>query len=239
MKNTIHVDGEYLNKSDISAEELKKSLEKILGKLNYPTTLFYYDATSPSSKISNYLKKLDIPNLKINTDGHISTSSEGKKIQKGVDISIALNIIEDESNSVSLISGDGDFAPLIKKYSEKYNKDMVVLSFEESTSEKLIKLPSHFYLDSNLENREKNLVLENKEEKIIYKAWFKVTNGNPNEYLSASELGQLSRKHLEYRIKNKIKPIFLELGKKDYIDVKKSSNLRNPDTFISFKKRID
>lgn len=232
-KNTLHIDGEYLKKANISMKNLKQNLKKILGESNYPTHLIYYSAGKPNKKISTGLSNLNIPNLSINTDGYIATLSDGKRIQKGVDSIIILNVFNDESDEVILLSGDGDMFPVAEAYYKKHNKKIINLSFKNNTSERLIQFSNHFYLNSN----EKKDKLTNSFENIIYKAWITETKGNLNKYLSASKLGQLGYKNSLFKL-TKIKKKFLSLANKKYIEIKKSDNINNPDTFIRFTKLI-
>jgi len=189
-KRTLHIDGEYLRKATVEMDDLKKSLKKILGEVGYPTHVIYYGANKVSKCIVNRLGELDIPNLKVNTDGYIAILSNGKRVQKGVDSTIVVNVLRDDSEGIYLLSGDGDMFPIAKTYIEDKRKRLVTLSFKSSTAEELKKYSNHFYLDLEEEKTSVELSLE-KIEKIIYRAWSKETKGDHSKYLTSSRLGQL------------------------------------------------
>lgn len=236
-KYTLHIDGEYLRKTIVEMDDLKKSLKKILGEVGYPTHLIYYGANKVSKYIISRLGELDIPNLKINTDGYIAILSDGRKVQKGVDSTIVVNVLRDDSEGVYLLSGDGDMFPIAKAYSEDKKKRLVTLSFKESTAEELKKYSNHFYLDLEEGKASMELSLE-KIEKIIYRAWIKESKGDRTKYLTSTRLGQLGSEDPTFKLSG-IKKIFLRLAEKDYIEVKKSNESKNPDTFIRFINTIE
>lgn len=72
----------------------------------------------------------------------------GFKRVKGVDIEIALDIyskvIERKIDIVVLISGDGDFSPLVKKVKEELRIPMIVAFFDASLSGNLKSTASYF-----------------------------------------------------------------------------------------------
>lgn len=236
-KYTLHIDGEYLKKVMPETEDLKKSLKRILGEAGYPTHLVYYGANKVSKCTVTRLGELGIPNLKLNTDGYIATLSNGKRVQKGVDSTIVVNVLRDQSEGIYLLSGDGDMFPVAKAYSEDKKKKLITLSFKDSTSEELKRYSNHFYLDFEEEETLKELSLE-KIEKIVYRAWFKESRGDYTKYLTASRLGQLGSEDSTFKVTG-IKKSFFRLAKKDYIEVKAAKNIKNPDTLIRFTKTIE
>ena len=66
----------------------------------------------------------------------------GKQKEKEVDISLALDLfdlaVQDQLDRAILVSGDGDFRPLVKKV-KKYNKEIEIWSFENALSSRLKK----------------------------------------------------------------------------------------------------
>lgn len=81
----------------------------------------------------------------------------GKQKEKEVDISLALDlfdfIVEDNLDRAILVSGDGDFRPLIKKV-KKYNKQIEIWSFRNALSSRLkqeIERENLHYIDEYLE----------------------------------------------------------------------------------------
>ena len=67
---------------------------------------------------------------------------------KGDDINLALDMLNDawenKYDKAILISGDGDFAPLIK-YVKNKNKEVEAISFEETASRNLIDVVDRFF----------------------------------------------------------------------------------------------
>lgn len=238
-KRVLHVDGEYLKKANVEFDLLKDSLQRILGEVGYPTHLIYYGAHKVSELINSKLHELDIPNISINTDGYISLLSDGRRVQKGVDTTIVLNILRDKSEMIYLLSGDGDMFPLAKAYIEERNQRLITLSFKNSTSDELIKYSRNFLLDkfNDSDNFNKNIYNQNTEsiEKIVYSAWLMESKEDSSKFLTASRLGQLGSYNQKFKLSN-IKKKFEELSKKNYIEIKKSENTNNPDTLIRFIK---
>lgn len=81
----------------------------------------------------------------------------GKQKEKEVDISLALDlfdfVVEDKLDRAILVSGDGDFRPLIKKV-KKYNKQIEIWSFRNALSSRLkqeIERENLHYIDEYLE----------------------------------------------------------------------------------------
>lgn len=234
-KRVLHVDGEYLRKANMEFEFLKDSLQKILGEVGYPTHLIYYGANKVSDRIEAKLWMLNIPNILINTEGYISTLSDGRRVQKGVDTTIVLNVLRDKSEMVYLLSGDGDMFPLAKAYSEERNQKLVTLSFKNSTSEELIRYSRNFCLDrlyDSVEDNSSNKTIDDIE-KIVFSAWYMESKGDNSKFLTASRLGQLGSANSKFKL-NGIKKKFEKLSKKDYIEIRKSENPKNPDTLIRF-----
>jgi len=236
-KYTLHIDGEYLKKAMAETENLKKSLKRILGEAGYPTHLVYYGANKVSKCVVNRLGELDIPNLEVNTDGYIATLSNGKRVQKGVDSTIVVNVLRDQSEGIYLLSGDGDMFPIAKAYSKDKKKKLITLSFKDSTSEELKRYSNHFYLDLEKEETLKEISLE-EIEKIVYRAWSRETKGDHTKYLTSGRLGQLGSQDSTFKVKG-INKIFSKLAEKDYIEVKAANNIKNPDTLIRFTKTTE
>ena len=81
----------------------------------------------------------------------------GKQKEKEVDISLALDlfdfVVQDQVDRTILVSGDGDFRPLIKKI-KKYNKKIEIWSFRNALSSRLkqeIEEENLHYIDEYLE----------------------------------------------------------------------------------------
>jgi uncharacterized LabA/DUF88 family protein len=118
--------------------------------------LFVYTGVSPSKNvykrrksrndfytflIKNGFSVITIP-VKILPNGHYQ--------EKGVDVRLALDCLEgayeDQYNHLILISGDGDFAPLIEKV-KKYHKTVEIWAFRSGISPRLSQLLGYRFVN--------------------------------------------------------------------------------------------
>ena len=86
---------------------------------------------------------------------------------KGDDIHLAIDMIMDATKNkydkAVLISGDGDFAPLVRAI-KRFQKEIIIYSFKEVCSDALIKKNKFTFIDKKLAN--KCFYRENKKENL-------------------------------------------------------------------------
>lgn len=132
--------------------DFKSFIKKVVGR-NQLVKIFYYNASlkqkinprrfKEQQKLFSRLRKIPKCNVILcKRQKRFGKDDEEYYTIKGDDINLALDMLnhawEDKYDKAILISGDGDFVPLVK-YVKSKNKQIEVISFEEITSRNLIK----------------------------------------------------------------------------------------------------
>jgi uncharacterized LabA/DUF88 family protein len=107
------------------------------------------------TKDKRWLSKLHHLGYSVKTRS-VKVAPNGKKVEKRIDVLMAVDIIasvyEKKYDTAVIVSGDGDFVPVVKKLKE-LNKSVEIWSFKELLSEQLKSLVSTniHYIDTVLD----------------------------------------------------------------------------------------
>ncbi len=147
--------------------DFEKFVKYILGK-NELINIYYYNAPLKENfnkwvywnqmKFFSFLRK--IPKCKVilcKRQKRVDKDNKEYFVIKGDDINLALDMLrdacKDKYDKAILISGDGDFVPLVN-YVRKENKAVEVYAFRELTSVALInESDRYFWIDKKIVNR--------------------------------------------------------------------------------------
>ena len=149
--------------------DFEKFVREIIGK-DELINVYYYNAPLKENlnkyvywnqmKFLNKLRKISKFNVVLcKRQKRLDGNNEEYFVIKGDDIHLSLDMLRDacknKYDKAVLISGDGDFAPLIK-YVKAENKEVVSYSFEGSASRDLLKEFSKerkFFINKKMVNR--------------------------------------------------------------------------------------
>ena len=147
--------------------DFDKFIKKIVGK-DELINIFYYNASlkqevnprrfKEQQKLLSRLRKITKCKVVLcKRQKRLNKYDEEYYTIKGDDINLALDMLNDawenKYDKAILISGDGDFTPLLK-YVKNKNKEIEVISFYELTSKNLIdEADNYFWIDKKIVNR--------------------------------------------------------------------------------------
>ena len=121
--------------------------------------IIYYTAYDPDNqKQKRFLDKLEIIGIKVRKKPLkliSETNADEEYIKKGnLDVELTIDVIEDKDkyNTIILMSGDSDFAELIK-HLRKYNKESIVISAKGHISIELIQKSRKYINLGKLRNK--------------------------------------------------------------------------------------
>ncbi len=133
-----------------------KLKEVLTGGRNLIDIILYTGIMYPvKKKDKRFLSKLHHLGYNVKTRS-IKVAPDGRKVEKRIDVLMAVDIIasvfEIKYDIVVIVSGDGDFVPVVKKLKE-LNKGIEIWSFKQLLSEQLKSLVGDniFYIDDVLE----------------------------------------------------------------------------------------
>ena len=129
--------------------------KKLIRAYYYSSRLNQEENLQTYQEQQEYLKrlKLSIPYFQIKL-GRLVRFRDGW-VQKGVDIKISLDMfskaVNDQYDTVALISGDSDFAEVIGEIKERYGKHVELFTFDKSIHEALRLAPDkHIVIDGQV-----------------------------------------------------------------------------------------
>lgn len=116
----------------------KKLFQYLKRKFNTTKTFFYFGKNSRNIKQSKFLHKLE-------SFGFILRVKEikryGKKIKANCDVDLTMDMLlwKEKYERAIVLSGDGDFLPLLEYLRFKAKKEIIVLAFSHRTSKDIKK----------------------------------------------------------------------------------------------------
>ncbi|HVM73726.1 MAG TPA: NYN domain-containing protein [Candidatus Paceibacterota bacterium] len=141
---------DYLISESVSIYELEKYLSKLLEGTTIRTNTEERERLERHHKRARFYKKLDafgyslvLKPVKIYTDGD---GKESRKANCDVDMALQLLTQMDLFDRVIVLSGDGDFLPVLK-YLRNNNKEVLVLSRGPRTAKEIKQFAGNMFLD--------------------------------------------------------------------------------------------
>ena len=146
---------------------LKKFVKYIINK-NHLVKVYYYNSPLKEkfnkwvywNQMKLFARLRKIPKFKVilcKRQKRIDKEDKEYYVIKGDDIHLSLDMLrdacKDKYDKAILISGDGDFTPLVN-YVKKENKEVEIYAFKELTSISLInEANKHFWIDRKIVNK--------------------------------------------------------------------------------------
>lgn len=123
----------------------KRLFEYLKRKFSISQAFFYYGKDSKSKKKENFLDKLQQFGYTLRVK---ELKRYGKRIKANCDVDLTMDLLIKikEYKRAVVLTGDGDFAPVLKYLQEK-NKEIVIISSPRITAKEIKSIAGGNYID--------------------------------------------------------------------------------------------